>query len=1539
MTLTCSKCNNYSTKVDVPALGHNYVEDTTAATEATCAAAATKTFECSRCADSYTISVGDKATEHSWNDWVTVESATNTSLGYKTRTCKVCGKMEVETIAATGEHKFDVLFSEKAADCENAGEKVYSCSTHTGDNACNLTSTVTLPALGHTKTIEYKAASCTEAGYTKIVCSVEGCDYEANKTEIPALGHLYGEGTVTPSTCETKGEIEYACTRQNCNETKTVEIATNENAHQYNTTIVDATCTTPGSVVTKCSLCDKETTNKTLPMIEHSWNGGEIKEGDAATCTTDGTKTYTCTADGCTETKTETIAKLGHNWGEWTVTKASTNTEKGTLTRECTRGCEETAEIPAGGHNLVVDTENSTDATCTKEGSVTYICDTEHTGGVDCGITVTVTLDKIQHEFETTKKDATCEGTGSVITKCKNCDTATTTTTIPATGHTYDDGVKTDATCTQTGKIVYTCTAKDCGKTKEVILDMLQHEYKAGTSVAPTCTSSGYTPYKCENCKSSYVILGDPAKGHSFTEKVSSTATCTEGGNLTLKCADCDKTMETAVPALGHDYQLQSKTDATCAAGGTETYECSACKDTYIEVVSSKLTNYEAHDWNNWVTVEATNTSLGYKTRTCKICEKLEFEIIQATGEHIFDVLDIEKSYAATCEDEGLEVYKCSVHENCAEISEVVLPKLGHTEELRYTAATCTSKGNTSIYCDVCKETLSSREIPALEHVWGSEEITQPTCSSKGSIKFTCTSCNTETKTVEIPVNTDAHKLTTSTEKAATCKEEGLLVTTCALCDYRTETTLPMLQHGWGKWVKVDATNDTDGSWTRTCSNGCTETVVIPKGGHNLVEDAAAYRAPTCTDKGERVYKCTNHTNCSVKVTVTLEKVQHALVTESETATCEKGGFVRVYCSNCDYKLVDMTIGKLAHNDEIIETVPATCETAGYTTFKCKDCGRGFSRLDAQPTGHKYVNDGTIVTTPATCETAGYTTYNCDNCDETHVVDIAAAKGHDWTEWSVTKAATNTEPGELSRNCKNGCGKNETAEIPEGGHTFDTKNPVSTTQGTCETKGTKTFKCTAHTNCGIEITVETEFGSHAWSDWTKVDATNDEDGYWTRKCATCEEEETLVIPAGNHNLVEDTSKYVAPECNKQGQRVYRCTAHTNCSVTITVVLERVQHTPKVDKKDAICTENGYVKTYCEKCGEVLSNVELPATGHINTRVETVPSTCIKKGTEKVICACGVTVSEKELPLTDHNYEVTYENGVYTYTCKQEGCKHSYTETVDIRFTVRFFADDKKTVIKTESVILNGAATAPDAPTKVADGSYHYTFSEWDRSFTEITSDLDVYPIYEKEAHYGGEATCTEKALCEECNTPYGETDSSKHVMATKLTPATCENDGELLHYCTESGCAYSYTEAVNKLGHSFGKWETYQNGNCATPYISIRKCQNYGCKEYEQRESYGSHTWYIQPEIAPTCTTVGYSAYKYCTTCGIEVESVVIPKLEHQDNNGDGSCDYCAYTESVPTCNCMCHSTGFMKFIYSIVRFFWMITKSTPSCSCGARHY
>ena len=65
------------------------------------------------------------------------------------------------------------------------------------------------------------------------------------------------------------------------------------------------------------------------------------------------------------------------------------------------------------------------------------------------------------------------------------------------------------------------------------------------------------------------------------------------------------------------------------------------------------------------------------------------------------------------------------------------------------------------------------------------------------------------------------------------------------------------------------------------------------------------------------------------------------------------------------------------------------------------------------------------------------------------------------------------------------------------------------------------------------------------------------------------------------------------------------------------------------------------------------------------------------------------------------------------------------------YTVKFY-DGNGVVISTQTVEKGKGATAPTTPpTKTADKEYTYTFSQWDKVFTSITSNLSVYPVFDK----------------------------------------------------------------------------------------------------------------------------------------------------------------------------------------------------------------
>ena len=106
-----------------------------------------------------------------------------------------------------------------------------------------------------------------------------------------------------------------------------------------------------------------------------------------------------------------------------------------------------------------------------------------------------------------------------------------------------------------------------------------------------------------------------------------------------------------------------------------------------------------------------------------------------------------------------------------------------------------------------------------------------------------------------------------------------------------------------------------------------------------------------------------------------------------------------------------------------------------------------------------------------------------------------------------------------------------------------------------------------------------------------------------------------------------------------------------------------------------------------------------------------------------------------------------------------------------------------------------------------------------------------------------------------------------------------------------------------------------------------------------------AHERRTMPGVAATCTTEGFTDYVYCNRCGLVLEEATkIPVVDCEDNNHDGFCDYCYDTLRVNAdgtkCNCVCHKqNGLMKFIYSILRFFWKLFGISRTCCEAGVHY
>ena len=164
-TYTCTRCKKTRTET-IAATGHKAVKD--AAVAATCETTGkTEGSHCSVCNTVIKAQTTTAALGHSWDGGKVTKAATCTAAGTKTYTCTRCKKTRTETIAATG-HKA-VKDAAVAATCETTGK--------TEGSHCSVCGTVikaqtTTAALGHDygewKTI--KAATYTEPGQAERVC-------------------------------------------------------------------------------------------------------------------------------------------------------------------------------------------------------------------------------------------------------------------------------------------------------------------------------------------------------------------------------------------------------------------------------------------------------------------------------------------------------------------------------------------------------------------------------------------------------------------------------------------------------------------------------------------------------------------------------------------------------------------------------------------------------------------------------------------------------------------------------------------------------------------------------------------------------------------------------------------------------------------------------------------------------------------------------------------------------------------------------------------------------------------------------------------------------------------------------------------------------------------------------------------------------------------------------------------------------------------------------------------------------------------------
>ena len=97
-------------------------------------------------------------------------------------------------------------------------------------------------------------------------------------------------------------------------------------------TVSNATCTTSGLRIKKCTLCDETIQNATIYATGHNLGAWSVK--NQPTCTQNGTMVRTCT--NCnTVVESRDIVAMGHVYNPWIISKLPSYTEQGQEKRTC----------------------------------------------------------------------------------------------------------------------------------------------------------------------------------------------------------------------------------------------------------------------------------------------------------------------------------------------------------------------------------------------------------------------------------------------------------------------------------------------------------------------------------------------------------------------------------------------------------------------------------------------------------------------------------------------------------------------------------------------------------------------------------------------------------------------------------------------------------------------------------------------------------------------------------------------------------------------------------------------------------------------------------------------------------------------------------------------------------------------------------------------------------------------------------------------------------------------------------------------------
>lgn len=346
----------------------------------------------------------------------------------------------------------------------------------------------------------------------------------------------------------------------------------------------------------------------------------------------------------------------------------------------------------------------------------------------------------------------------------------------------------------------------------------------------------------------------------------------------------------------------------------------------------------------------------------------------------------------------------------------------------------------------------------------------------------------------------------------------------------------------------------------------------------------------------------------------------------------------------------------------------------------------------------------------------------------------------------------------------------------------------------------------------------------------------------------------------------------------------------------------------------------------------------------------------------------ILVNDGELVVLDEeleNYGYTLE-GIYTdaeynnawnlETDTVKGETDLYLKWSKNNYTVTFKGMNDN-VIDTQTVVFGGDAVAP--VWNEVDG---YIFTGWDADYTNVIEDITVTATYvsvdnitsvefDKEtlAIVEGQSEtikatvklgtdCENDALIwQSSDEDVVIVDDNGKITAVAVGTATIFAISEDSGMSAQCEVTVDYKDPCAALGHK-------HEGKVTAPTCTEKGYTTYTCSvcgdtyTSNEKASLGHNMSEVIPVLAPSCENAGHNIIK-CSRCEYS-EVQQIEATGHSDDDNNNICDDCGKELSASSkCSCNCHKTGFMSFIWKILRFFYKLFGINKVCGCGVAHY